>query len=92
MVCYDTYSRDSVVGMATGYGLDDRGVGVRAAVESRIFFSPLRPDLLWGSHNLLSKKYRGSFSEVKRSGREAKNSPPADVEVKKMWIYISTSP
>jgi hypothetical protein len=30
-------SRDSVVGTATGYGLDDRGVGVRVPVRSRIF-------------------------------------------------------
>jgi hypothetical protein len=27
-------SRDSVVGIATGYGLDDRGVGVRVLVGS----------------------------------------------------------
>jgi hypothetical protein len=42
------WSRDSVVGIATGYGLDDRGVGVRIVVGSRIFSSPLRPDWLWG--------------------------------------------
>jgi hypothetical protein len=30
-------SRDSSVGIATGYGLDDRGAGVRVPVESRIF-------------------------------------------------------
>jgi hypothetical protein len=27
-----TWSRDSAVGIATGYGLDDRGVGVRFPV------------------------------------------------------------
>jgi hypothetical protein len=43
-------SRDSVVGIATGYGLDDRGVGVRVPV---IFSSPSRPDRLWGPPNLL---------------------------------------
>jgi hypothetical protein len=32
-------SRDSVVGIATGYGLDDRGVGVRVPVGSRVFSS-----------------------------------------------------
>jgi hypothetical protein len=36
--------RDSVVGITTGYGLDDRGVGVRVPVGLRIFFSPRRPD------------------------------------------------
>jgi hypothetical protein len=30
--------RDSAVSIATGYGLDDRGVGVRVPVGSRIFF------------------------------------------------------
>jgi hypothetical protein len=29
---------------ATGYGLDERGVGVRVPVGSTIFFSPRRPD------------------------------------------------
>jgi hypothetical protein len=41
-------SRDSAVGIATGYGLDDRGVGVRVPVVSRIFSSSCRPDWLWG--------------------------------------------
>jgi hypothetical protein len=37
-------SRDSVVGIATGYGLDDQGIGVRVPVGARIFSSPRRPD------------------------------------------------
>jgi hypothetical protein len=56
-VC-NTWSRDSVVGIATGYGLDDRGVGVRVPVWSRIICSPRRPDRLWGSPSLLSNGYR----------------------------------
>jgi hypothetical protein len=37
---------DSAVGIATGYGLDDRGVGVRTTVGSRIFlFMSSRPVL-----------------------------------------------
>jgi hypothetical protein len=32
-------NRDSAVGIAPGYGLDARGVGVRFPVESRIFSS-----------------------------------------------------
>jgi hypothetical protein len=35
---------DSVVSIATGYGLDVRGVGVRVPVGSKIFSSPRRPD------------------------------------------------
>jgi hypothetical protein len=54
-------SRDSVVGIVTGYGLDDRGVGVRVPVVPRIFSSPHRPDLFWDPANLLSDVYRGSF-------------------------------
>jgi hypothetical protein len=42
-------SRVSVVGIATGYGLDDWRFGVRIPVGSRIFCSPNRPDRLWGS-------------------------------------------
>jgi hypothetical protein len=39
-------SRDSSVGIATGYGLEGRGVGVRVLVGSRIFSSPRRRDRL----------------------------------------------
>jgi hypothetical protein len=51
--CVPMESRDSSVGIATGYGLDDRGGGVRVPVGSRIFTSPYRPDRLWGPPNLL---------------------------------------
>jgi hypothetical protein len=40
-------------GIATGYGLDDRGVGVRVPVGSRYLFSPRRADGLWGPPSLL---------------------------------------
>jgi hypothetical protein len=52
---------DSSVGTVTGYGLDDRGVGVRVPVGSRIVSSPRRPDRLWGPTSLLSNAYRGFF-------------------------------
>jgi hypothetical protein len=54
-------SRDSVVGTATGYGLDDRGVTIRVPVGSRIFSSPNRPELLWGPPSHLSYGYWGLF-------------------------------
>jgi hypothetical protein len=44
--CSKLGSRDSAVGIATSYGLDDRGVGVRVPVGSRIFSSPNRSDRL----------------------------------------------
>jgi hypothetical protein len=46
----------SSVGIATGCRLDDRGVGVRVLVTSRILSSPRRPDRLWGPPNLLSNR------------------------------------
>jgi hypothetical protein len=48
--------RGSVVGIATGYGLDDWGVGVLVPVSS-----PNRPDRFWGPPNLLANGYRGLF-------------------------------
>jgi hypothetical protein len=60
-------SRDSAVGIATGYGLDDREVGVRVPVGSRII-SPCRPDQLWGAPNLLYNGYRELFPGGKAAG------------------------
>jgi hypothetical protein len=51
-------SRDSVVGLATGYRLDDREVGARVPVGSRIFSSPCLPGRLWGPHSFLYNGYR----------------------------------
>jgi hypothetical protein len=59
--------RDSVVSIATGYGLGDR-VRVRVPVGLRIFSSTCRPDLLWGPPNLLSNEYRCSFLGGKAAG------------------------
>jgi hypothetical protein len=53
-------SRDSAVDIATSYGLDDRGIGVRVPVGSVMFSSPRGPDRLWGGlPNLLSNGYWG---------------------------------
>jgi hypothetical protein len=68
--CIFGRSRDSGVSIATVRGLDDRGVGVRVPVGSRIFSSPRRPDRLWGPPNLLSNGCGGSFP-----GGEADHSP-----------------
>jgi hypothetical protein len=80
-----------VVGIATGYGLDDRGVGSRVPVGSRMFSTSSRPAL--GSTQPPFQWVPGALSpEIKRPGREADHSPPASAEVKKMWIYTSTAP
>jgi hypothetical protein len=66
--CVSRRSRDSVVGIATGYRLDDRGVGVPVIVGSRIFSSPRPPGMLWRPLNLLSIGYRGFFPGGKVAG------------------------
>jgi hypothetical protein len=63
-----TVCRDSSVGIATGYGLDGRGVRVRVPVGARLFSSPRRADRFWGLPSLLSNGYRGSFPGGKAAG------------------------
>jgi hypothetical protein len=82
---------DSAVGIATGYGLDDQGVGVRVPVGLRIFSTssrpamrPTQPPIQWIPAAL--------SPGVKRQGREADDSPPTSDEVKKMWIHTSIPP
>jgi hypothetical protein len=61
-------SRDSAVGIATAYELNDGGVGVRVLVRSRIFYFPRRPDRLWGPRSPLSNGYRWLFPRGKAAG------------------------
>jgi hypothetical protein len=76
-------SRDSSVGIALGYGLDDRGSRVRFQAGLRIFLlttvsrtalEPTQPPIQW---------VPGAVSlGVKRPGREANHLPPSSAEVK----------
>jgi hypothetical protein len=86
-------SRDSSVGIALGYMLDDRGS--IPGRDREFFSSPPRPDRLWGPPGLLSNGYEGEgvlSSGVKRPGREADHSPSSNAEVKNAGSYTSTSP
>jgi hypothetical protein len=87
-------SRNSVVGIATGYGLDDQGVGIRVQVGLRIFSSPQIAQNDSGVHQTsYLTGTGGSFpGGVKWQEREADHSPPASVAIKKMSIYTSTPP
>jgi hypothetical protein len=87
------WRRDSSVGIETGYGLDDRGVGVPVPGGTRIFCSQQRPDRLWGpTHPPIQWVTVALSTGLKRLGRESDHSPPTSAEVKKMWIYTSTPP
>jgi hypothetical protein len=84
-------SRDSSVGIATSYGLDDQRGGSSSPGRIKIFHFCIssRP----GVHLTSYKMGTGdSFSGVKRQGREADHSSPTRAKVKKMWIYTSTPP
>jgi hypothetical protein len=58
---YAFWNRDSSVGIATGYGLEDREAGVRVSVGSTIFAFPQRLDRFWIPPSLLSNGYGGLF-------------------------------
>jgi hypothetical protein len=89
---YHSYNFPTTFNMSTGYGLNDRGVGVWVPVGSRIFSSPRRPDRLWGPSTLLSNGYRDLSPGINWPRHEADPTPPSSAEVKKMWIYTSTPP
>jgi hypothetical protein len=89
---YSTIANYHIVGIVTGYGLDDRGVGVRVPVGQE--FSLLQAVHIGsGSTQPPIKWVQGTLSPgVKRPGRETDHSTLASAEVKKMWIYTSTPP
>jgi hypothetical protein len=86
-------SRDNVVGIATGYGLE-RQTGRSSSpgrVKNFLFFTPSR--LALGPTQPPIQWVPGVLSPgVKRPGRGTGHSPPTSAKVNKMWIYISTSP
>jgi hypothetical protein len=84
-------SKDSVVVIATSYGLDrPRGPSSSPGGGKNFHFSKLsRPAL--GSTQPPIQWVPGALSPgVKRPGREVDHSPTASAEVKKIWIYTST--
>jgi hypothetical protein len=63
------------VEIATGNGLDCRGVGVRVPLGLRFFSFPRRPDRLWGPPSFLSMGYCAAiYMGVKRLWRETDHS------------------
>jgi hypothetical protein len=86
-------SRDSVVSIATGYGLvDPCGGSPSPGRVKHFFFSTSSIPALGFTKTHTQLVPRHSFPEVKRPWRETDHSPLASAEVKKIWIYISTPP
>jgi len=70
------------------YWLSSRGLEFRRGQESAR--PPDRPDRPLGTLSIIFNWHRVPFPVVKRSGREADQSPPSSVEVNNEWIYTST--
>jgi hypothetical protein len=88
-----TESRDSSVGIALGYVLDDRGSRVRFPARAGNFSLHHRVQNGSEAHPVsYTMGTRDSFSGVKRPGREADHSPPSSAEVQNACSYTSTSP
>jgi hypothetical protein len=86
-------SRDMAVSIATGYGLDGRGVAIRVPVEIRFFLLSMLSRKVLRPTQPTIRYVPGSFSPgVKWPGREAEHSPPTSAAVKKTWIYTTTPP
>jgi hypothetical protein len=80
-------SRDSSVGIAIGYGLDDRCSRVRFPAGTGIF-SLHSVQNGFGAHPASYPRGTGAVSlEVKRPGCETDHSPPFSAEVKE-WVGL----
>jgi hypothetical protein len=66
--CYSQNSLSRAVCITTGNGLDDRRVGVRVQVGSRIVTFPYRSDRPWGPHSLLAIGQRRLIPGKKAAG------------------------
>jgi hypothetical protein len=82
----------STVSKATGYQLNDRAVGVRVPIDQEL---SLLHNFQTGSEAHVASYAMGtgdSFSDGKEPCREAHYSPQTSADIKKKWIYVSTSP
>jgi hypothetical protein len=84
-------SNGSAVGIATGYGLEDRGAGVRFPVEQKIFTFPYRVTALEPTQRPIQWVPGALFPEIKRPEREADQSPPTSTEYIDFYIHSSNT-
>jgi hypothetical protein len=83
--------RDSVVSIATHYGLDGPGIESR---WGRDFSQPSRP-ALGPTQPPIYNGYRVSFPGVKRPGREVDHPPSSSARVKErveLYLYSPSGP
>jgi hypothetical protein len=78
-------SRDSSVGIALGYGLDDRGSRVWFPAGARNFFTTASRTALGPTHPPIHWVPGALSLGVKQLGREADHSPPSSAVVKNPW-------
>jgi hypothetical protein len=71
------------VGIATGFGLGDRGFGVESSRVKNFHFSTSSKPTLGPTHPPIQWVPRPLSPGVKRKGREADHSPQTSAEVKK---------
>jgi hypothetical protein len=83
-------SRDSVVGIATGWATEELGFDSRYGKE--LSFLPVVQTGSGVHSTSCPMSSRASFPGVKRPVREADHSPLASAKVKKIWIYTFTPP
>ena len=72
--------RDSLVGIASRYGMGGPGIESRERRGGQIFRS--RPHRTWGPSSPLCNGYRFYFPGVMRPGRGVNHSPPSTAEIK----------
>jgi hypothetical protein len=85
--------RDSSVGIALGYGLDDRGSRVRLPAGAGNLSLHHNVQNGSGAHPASYLMVPGALSlGLKRPGREADHSPPSSAKVNNVWSYTSTPP
>jgi len=80
------WSWDSILGIATRYGLDCPGIESRGGEIFRTC-----PDQPWGSYTVGT----GSFPGVKRPGRSVDHPPPSSTEVKErveLYLFFLSEP
>ena len=80
-------SRDSAVGITTGYGLG--GPGIESRWRARIF-APVQTG--FETHPASYTMDTGSFPGVKRPGLDLDNPPPSSAEIKELVELYLYSP